>query len=218
MSLVGDFPKTPMEIADPTKASVFFEDFMNPYNSSDWTVTETDGGATQASNNANHGELLITNTAADDDAVTMQVAAENHLFVSGKESWFKIRVKSSDVTQNDFIFGLVITDTSPFSNADGVYFSKTDGVATLDCYVNKDSSSDTSAAIATLADDTYVELAFLYDGQSSVIFYVNGVRKATLATTNLPDDEELTPTIYMRAGEAAAKTMTIDYVLAGQER
>ena len=92
-------------------------------------------------------------------------------------------------------------------------------MATLFGKVRKNSTTSTTAiSLHTMVDDTFVEIAFLYDGQSAVIFYVNGVRKATLSNDNLPDDEELTLGFIIENGEAVIKSMNIDYVEAGQER
>lgn len=44
------------------------------------------------------------------------------------------------------------------------------------------------------------------------------MKKATLATTNLPDDEELTVSFGIQNGAAAAKTMSVDYIMAVKER
>jgi hypothetical protein len=40
----------------------------------------------------------------------------------------------------------------------------------------------------------------------------------TSVTTNLVDDEDLTPTFAIQNGEAVAKTMTVDYIFVAKER
>jgi len=65
----------------------YFEDF-DYYTAGDWTVTETDAGATQALTDGDGGLLLITNTAADNDLVSLQKKGESFRFASGKSSVF----------------------------------------------------------------------------------------------------------------------------------
>jgi hypothetical protein len=51
-----------------------------------------------------------------------------------------------------------------------------------------------------------------------VQYFVNGTYTGSSVTTNLPDDEDMTVTIAIQNGEAAAKTMTVDYVYVAKER
>ena len=205
---------------DPTKFHTFFDDF-DRYVAGDWTITTTEAGAgsaTEALTNADGGVLLITNDDADNDADFFQKVGESFLFAAGKKLWFKARFKVSDATQSDFVIGLQITDTTPLAVSDGVFFQKDDGDASLDFYVEKDSAATSASAIHTVVDDTYLTVAFYYDGKSEVQYFVDDVKLGTLATTNLPDDEELTISFGIQNGEAAAKTMSVDYIFACKER
>jgi len=203
-------------LPDFTKAHVYLEDF-DYYTAADWTVTET-GVATQALTNADGGRLLITNAAADDDASFSQKIGESFLFETGKKLWFDCLFQVSDATQSDVVIGIQITDTTPLAVSDGVYFLKTDGAATIDLVVEKDSTSTTTSSVSTLADATDVRLSFFYDGVSAIKVFANDVHVATSTTTNLPDDEELTISYGIQNGEASAKTMSIDYILVAKER
>jgi hypothetical protein len=205
---------------DPTKWHTFFNDF-DTYTAADWTITTVEAGsgsATEALADADGGVLLITNDDADDDSDFLQLSAETYKFASNKKLFFKARFKVSDATQSDFVMGLQITDTTPLAVTDGVYFQKDDGDANLDFYVTKDSTSTTAAAVSTVVDDTYLEVAFYYDGASEVQYFVGGTKLGTSVTTNLPDDEELTVSFGVQNGAAAAKTMSVDYILVAKER
>jgi hypothetical protein len=101
---------------------------------------------------------------------------------------------------------------------DGVFFIKADGAATVDFRVEKNNTATTASAIATMANDTFIRLGFYYDGASAVQYFVNGTYTGSSVTTNLPDDEDMTVTIAIQNGEAAAKTMTVDYVYVAKER
>ncbi len=195
----------------------YFEDF-DYYTAADWTVTETDAGATQALTDGDGGLLLITNTAADNDLVSLQKKGESFRFESGKALFFEARFKVSDATQSDVVIGLQITDTTPLDVTDGVFFIKADGAATVDFRVEKNNTATTASAMATMANDTYIRLGFYYDGVSAVQYFVNGSIAGSSVTTNLPDDEDMTITIAIQNGEAAAKTMTVDYVYVAKER
>lgn len=201
---------------DPSAAHQFFNDF-DVWTAGDWTITETDAGATQAITNEDGGVLLITNTAADDDLVGIQNKGETFKFASGKQLWFKARFKVSDATQSDFVMGLQITDTTPLAVTDGVYFLKSDGAATCSLKVVKDSTATTTTA-ATIVTDTYVVLGFVYNGIDRIDIYVNEDRVASSVTTNLPDDEELTISFALQNGEAVAKTMSVDYIFVAKQR
>lgn len=207
---------------DPTSCHTWFDDF-DDYVAAEWTITET-GTGTRAVGNLDGGILVITNGASDDDANFLQwsgstnaATVETWKFVAGKELWLKARFKISDATQSDFVLGLQITDTTPLAVTDGVYFLKADGSTTLNLLVTKNSTSTTTAA-ATLVDDTYVTVGFVYNGSDKIDVFVNDVRIATSVTTNLVDDEELTLSFGIQNGEAAAKVLSLDYLFVSKER
>jgi len=212
-----DSPFADLTMPAPTKFHTYYEDF-DYYVAANWTVTETQAGATQALTDGDGGLLLITNTAADDDLVSLQKVGESYRFASGKELFFEARLKVSDATQSDVVIGLQITDTTPLDVSDGVFFIKADGSTSVSLLVEKDGTATTTSSVATMANDTFISLGFYYDGASSIQYSVNGVVKGTSVTTNLPDDEDMTVSIALQNGEAVAKTMTVDYVFVAKER
>lgn len=201
----------------PTKFHSYMEDF-DYYVAGDWTVTETDSGATQALTDGDGGLLLVTNTAADNDLVGIQKKGESFRFESGKKLFFEARFKVSDATQSDLAIGLQITDTTPLDITDGVFFIKADGSTSVSFSVEKNNTATTTTAVATMADDTFITLGFNYDGGSVMQYCVNGVVAGTSVTTNLPDDEDLAISFALQNGEAVAKTMTVDYIFVAKER
>jgi hypothetical protein len=215
-------PTNPMHalgMLDPTKFIVYWNDFHN-YTAGDWTVTETTAGATQATTAGNGGLIALVTEANDDDVNQLQLNQETFKIIAGKKSWFKARFKVSDVTQTDVYFGLIITDTSVAGGVtDGLYFRKADGAATMIHVLEKDSAESSSGTVATLVNDTFVTAAFYYNGKDAVEVFIDDVKQFTHTTlTNLCDDEELAVTITLQNGEAGAKTLTTDYVLAVSER
>lgn len=204
---------------DPTKVHLFFDDF-DTYTAGQWTVTETQAGATEALTDGDGGLLLITNTATENDAVSMQKVGESFLMATGKKAWFKTRFQVSAATQSDLLMGLVITDTTPLACTDGVFFRKADGALTVNFVVVKDSVESELSGVGTMADATNIILGWYYDGLTTFYIYVNDVLVAThsYTATSFPSDEALTVTMHHETGAAGAQTMTVDYILAAKER
>ena len=207
---------------DPTQMHTYFNDF-DTYTAGDFTVTETQAGATQALTNVDGGVLLLTNSAADNDLNALQKVGESFKFEAGKKLFCKTRFAVSDATQSDFVIGLQITDTTPLAVTDGVYFRKHDGDANLDFVVIKDSTASTATAITTVANNTYLTVGFYYNGVDEVVYAAsvdnnNPTILGKLPIDNLPDDEELTISFGIQNGEAVAKTMSIDYIFVSKER
>jgi hypothetical protein len=207
-------------LPDVTKAHIYFNDFDN-YTAADWTITTTEyglGDATEALADEDGGVLLITNDDADDDADFFNKVGESFKFESGKKLWFEARFKTSDATQTDIVMGLQVTDTAPLDVDDGVFFQKDDGDANIDFHVEKNDTATSATAITTLADDTFIRLSFYYNGDDKIFYYADGVALGSSVTTNLPDDTELTISFGIQNGAAAAKTLSVDYILAAKER
>jgi len=216
-------------VGNPTAFVEYFNDF-HTYLPSDWIITTTEAGtgaATEALADGLGGWLLVTNDNADNDADFFQLQNEGFSFVAGKRMYFGIRVKMVEVTQTDFIAGLVITDTTPLAHTDGIVFSSDDGSTDLDLTIAKNSSETEEAAVHTLVDDTFVKMEFYYDGRTDedgvataqkLQVYIDDVRVAGVVLTNVPDDEVLTVTFGMMNGEAAAHTFHVDWVRAFVER
>jgi hypothetical protein len=213
-------------LPDPISFHTFFTDF-DTFAAADWTITEIGAGGTQALTDGDGGLLLITTDVLDNDSVQLQKVGESFLMASGKKAFFKARFKMADVIQTDFLIGLAVLDTILLSATDsdgvtdGIFFSKEDGDALLDVACQKDVTTGQSrtAAIATLVADTFVTVAWYYDGVDKLFYYVNDVMLGVLdaSSTFLPDTE-LTPSIAFMNGEAGAETLTIDYVFAAKER
>lgn len=214
-------PAHQLGIPHPAKWHVDFDD-MNEYTAANWTITQIDGGVDGAEvrqiTNADGGVLLITTNDADDDQESLQKKGESFLFESGKKLYLEVKLKLSDATQSDLVFGLQITDTTPLAVTDGVFFQKDDGDANVDLHIVKDSTATDVTALTTMSDDTYIVLQLYYDGLSTIYYSADDALLGTAATTNLPDDEELCVSLSIKAGEAAAKSLSIDYYLVAKER
>ena len=212
-------PMGQLIIPDPTSVYMYFNDFYR-YSAAHWTITTTEAGAgsaTEAIQDEGGGVLKLTNAAGDNDLDFLQLAKESFALESGKKFWFKARCKVSDKTESDFLIGLTDRDTTPLDASDGLWFQKDDDAATLDFRVAKADDTSIASAIATIVNDIYIVPAFYYDGKSTIEYWIDGLKKGTLAADTLPTTE-LCPTFGIMNGEAVAKTMSIDYIMAISER
>lgn len=213
-----------LKVPSPLTYHQLMEDF-NEFIPTGWTVTETQGGATQATAAGDGGVLLLTNSAADNDINQIQKAFGSFLPVVGKQFFLACRFQLSDATQSDFAIGiqLVNVDGTTLATAtDGIFFLKADDAATVTLYVRKNNAagSANSGAIATLVDATDVRLACYYDGISRLYYSVNGSPTGYIDNVDaafLPD-VVCAPVISLKNGEAVAKTATVDYLFVAQER
>lgn len=207
------------EFGRPGHHVFYLNDFFT-YTSGQWTVTESDAAATQATTDSHGGVLLLTNGAADAADMTLQlgeVAGESIACAAGRTVWFETRLSISDATQSNIVVGLHVTDTSPLASApaDGIYFRKDDGDTNIDCVARNTSAESVEAGVTTIGT-TMIKLGFKVVGTSQIQFWVNDVLEATL-TTNIPTTE-IRPSFTIRNGEAVAKTMSIDYVCIAATR
>ena len=217
----GDGTLGKLKAPAPHKYHSYFNDF-DTYLASDWTITTTEAGtgtATEALADGDGGLLLVTNAAGDNDHDFFQLVKEGYKYEAGKQLAFNIRFKTSDATQTDIVAGLQLTDTTPLDVTDGIFFLKEDGSTSISFIVEKDSTQSTLTLPNALADDTFMTLGFVFDPKDQKFHvFQDNVLAGTVVNTNAPDDEELTVSFGVQNGEAAAKTMTIDYVGAMKER
>ena len=213
---------------DPSKYYTYFDDFFE-YHSGIYTITTTEAGsgnASEAITSGAGGQLLITNDDADNDLDFFQLKGESFKWDSSKRMFFSARFKTNDATQSEIVMGLQITDTTPLDVTDGIFFLKIDADTKPDLIIEKDNSSSLSVLeMNAMEDDTFVTLSFEYDpldvATGGAVFraYQDDVQVGEITgTTNAPDDEELTISFGIQNGEAAAKTLTIDFILVAVER
>ena len=223
-----------IQMPDPQRFHLFVEDW-DRYVATDYTLTETQAGATQALANGDGGLMLFTNSAANADVCSLQKVGESFIFEDKMAIFGKVRFQVSDATLSDALCGLAVTDTSPIASApsDGIYFLKSTAQTGVVFRVGKASSYTVSASILTMANATNYTLGFACNG---VQYSVNGVlsyvfnlfagtdhnppfiTKLYVPVTNTPTAQTMTPTLSLQNGAAAAKTLTSDYMVFGKSR
>lgn len=208
---------------DPRKFHSFLEDF-DFYLATDWTVTETQAGATQALAAGDGGLILLTNSAADNDINQIQKVPAAFLPTVGKRFFMNCRFQLSDVVDSDFAIGIQLTNadgTTLATATDGIFFLKADDAATIALYSRQDNTTGSvnSGAIATLVNDTMIDLSCYYDGGDRIYYAVNGntLGFITVAAGTLPN-VVCAPIASLKNGAAAAKTATVDRLFVMLER
>lgn len=205
--------------SDPTKLHTYFDDF-DTFTAAEWVVTETQAGATQATTAGNGGWLALVNSAANNDLNAIQKTPAAFTLDATKKAFFKTRLKVDSATLAAMVVGLQVVDTTPLDVTDGIYFVKTGAAATVDVICRKDATtgSTSATAIATMVADTFMELAWYYDGNGKLQYAVDGVVKGSLDVASYFPDTILTVSLAVANGSAVARTLTADFIYAAIER
>jgi hypothetical protein len=185
------------------------------------SYTETAVGAgTSVLTPGKGGLLLLTNAAADDNSLFLQRPTANFLLDSAKDAFWTSRFQISDAVQSDLIMGLQADDTTPLDVTDGIFFIKADGSASVDLVQEKTNAQTVRSGVHTVVAATMVELSWYYSAaRQEILAAVNGQVVTSLAlSANFPNTVGLCPSFGIQNGEAVAKTMTIDYWFAGEQR
>lgn len=209
---------------DSTKYHKYFEDF-DYYNSGDWTVTETQAGATQALANGDGGRILLTNSAADNDINQIQKIGQSFTFTAGKKLFFRALLQCSDATNSDVVVGLQVAnvDASDLATVtDGMFFYKADDATAVSVYLRKNTGAGAVTAVVTggnMANTTDITFEAFYDGVDRLYYGYNSniIGYVDASATYLPDTS-LAPVLEVKNGAAAAKTVTCDYIFVAKER
>jgi hypothetical protein len=182
-----------------------------------WLLTTVEAGAgdntvTQQAN-APGGVLRITTDAAENDGVCMQVVGESFDLSDEYPLYFGIKFKFiTDATQCDVLAGIGITSGTALGGiSDAIYFEKLDGSTTLNFVLEKNNTETTTAYGTAVAADTWYIAEFIFNG-TTVDWWIDGVAQTAPATTNLPNDEHLSPIVHYLTGEANANSLDIDWI------
>lgn len=201
---------------DPTRYYSYLNDFTN-YAAGDWTITDV-GTDTRALTDGAGGRLLLTTGAAGTDSTFLQLPKLMFFPVVGTRHWFETKFQLDNATLSNFVVGLQSQDTTPLAVADGIYFIKASGAATVDFIVKAAAgSTTTNSAITSVAAATDITLGWHYDGQGNIDYFVNRVKAGTSVATNMPV-VGLTVSFGVAASTAAARTANLDYIFVSQER
>lgn len=230
-------------VGDRSVVQEFSVDFnkTTDINATDYTTTAV-GSSTAAVGPGLNGLGLLTTGASTNDAVALVLQNAPFVLVAGsassvgKQLWYKARLKVSDASLLTFVAGLQVVNTTPAAaNTQGVYFRKASATTALTGVVCNGTTESNLAIPATLpstpvsvvsavATNTFIDLAFYFNGNlvstndpPMVQFFVNNVLAGSLPLTYIPTGN-LSPVLYVRAGEAVSKILTADFVQIMAER
>jgi hypothetical protein len=197
-------------------ATIYSNDFFGIGSTTlDWTIVGT--SSTFTSTDGIGGISLITPGGAT-TATTVYKTGSSFQFVAGQKFWYVARVKASAVAGSvSLYFGL----QKGSATTDGLWFSKAASSTSLNLVSTVNSTATTLVTgVTTAAANTYMDVAFYYDG-TDILVYVNDVVIARVAAPTIGatgttlTNALLTPVFQITP--TATDTMSIDYVLAGQE-
>ena len=221
----------------PNKATVADSQgkFSQLANMGTYLVTLVDGDGDNAqtilpADDAPGGHVVFTPNNKAVDSITCQANGEAFKLAADKTLIIEARVTKTHATTSDWFIGLGKTlGTLVTNSTDFIGFGNTAGAADLlavngkNCTageiadpVARDEYTFTDTGIDQVAA-TFNTVRVEIDGTTEARFYVDGVLKAT-HTTNLPDDEAMTPSIYTRCTGTTQTGITVDYILVAQER
>lgn len=219
-NLLQAHPMKQLAFPHPARAIVDFEEFLKQA-LADWTVTKI-GAGTNVLTAGDGGRLLITNAGANGDTVAYQRTVANLRLDKKRDAFFEAKLELSDVVNSLLVVGMQALDSTPFAVSDGIYFNKINGSASVDLAIFKAAAGSVAAvaAVAALVNATQTKLQWYYDASAARLYYGQDdvVKGYTEALTNFPDTVDLTMSFALQNGAAAAKAMTVDYVMAGRNR
>ncbi len=229
--LAGD-PLSGLDFGNPRKWAMLMDDFI-AYDITqlvgDYAYTFTATNCVDTVTGPN-GTLNLTLGGADNDVGQLQITGTGFSLVAGKRAYGECKLNltlasAGVMTAGELFFGLASQQTTTsFMAADGlsmtvdncVGFVKFDASATGASVSRKADVQSSDAAVWTPASAVNDTLAFYFDGVSTIKFYVNGNLVSSLSG-DFPT-ADMTPTLYVKAGEAKANVLKVDYYLIATER
>jgi uncharacterized membrane protein len=188
----------------------------------DFTVTAS--GTSPITQSVLAGAIaLVTTGGTEYDGDNIQEVGTKYALAAGKALYFGAKLTLSDATQSDLVVGLAGTDTTLTASSSAhalnvgaglIGFTKLDGAT--QCYFKTITTATEANSAAAFTMDTSAHIyEFYWDGY--VLYgYIDGTLIATFASG--VTSAVVTPSIAVRTGETAAKTLTIHWMKCFQAR
>lgn len=218
----------------------YFNDFVagvDVTSADEFTITQVASGAISPVDMAGGGLLVSSDgNASADDGINAQLLPESWLPAVGKDLWFEIRAKFSNVesgTTDQFFAGLSDTNTTIIGSGAldesasliGYYMDVNSTAGSMELATIKSGSADIDTAIASVEDDTFFKLGFKLEttelGVLQLVPYVDGVKQTADIVTDTDDIpvEALALSFVAQVEQTSADaTITADWVRIAQER
>ena len=214
----------------PNLDSVVFDDFDQSSNFDNvWAAAAQGAGATAAAVAAANGIRTYTTAGADNDGVEVQAnvfATDGFATELGKAAFFAARFQVDDGLESDLIFGF-FPDGFSGTVVDGFGLLKADGDRDMGVAAADGSGAGGAGgeSVGDIEDDTWYIATCYWDGVENFSGQLIGPDGSQAGggtfvnpSPNALPSVGLEPTIYFIAGEAAAKVLTLDWVVYGGGR
>lgn len=196
------------------------------------TVGELTEPCMLATGVAKGGWVDVLTVATQNHPVNVQANGTPWVLAANKKLYFETRIMVEDVSECDWFVGLSIANTDILAS----------GVGTVDDIIgfvglhttaiqfisNEDGTDSIDATAGTIADGSIatistkaVKLAFVWDGVSTVSYYVDDVFAGSMNTTDddINQDEAMSVAFVCDNTQGGtAERMWIDYIYVTQER
>lgn len=215
----------------------FEEDFLEirvgAANVSGWIV-DSSGSVTAALSQVTTGHggvgLVVPGSTATNNAHyqwgTNSTVLSPFTMVAGKRLWMQTRFKTEDADKNLPIIGLHTSQTDPWNTepADQFLFRSltSDGVLQFVCGTTN--STEQTATMGTMADDTWYRAEAFYDGVGTALAWLWSDTGSLIAaaqvdcsSTNLPNGA-MTVAFGMEMVDTGADDFSVDYLNVYMER
>ncbi len=240
-SLAPTHPLATLDIGNRFKWSELVDDF-NAYD-----ITQLVSGAIPYTLTATNcvdtittptGILNLTLGGADNDVGQLQVTGSPFAPSASKRLFFQARfaltlASSGTIAANEIFIGLAKEQTTTsFIGSTGlaltvdncIGFVKYDAQATMASVARVSDVESTDAGLITLADGVFVTVAFYYDGKT-IRFWQGTAADGSdmsfaspISTLSADVVGAITPCLYVKAGEAKANVLKVDYYAVYMER
>jgi hypothetical protein len=220
---LGNYPfPDPFHTAGTTGLDVvsYVNDFFTIGSTTlDWTITGTSSSFTTGNG---VGGVAVVTPGGTTTTTTVASTGSGFQFVAGQKFWYICRIKMSAVSSTKaFTFGLQKGSGATGSATDGLWFTKPASSTSLNLVSTVNSTATTLVTgVTTVAADTYVDVAFYYDGTDLLVYSADAVVARIAAPTIGSSATTLTNALLnigFNVVPTATDTLTVDYVLAAQE-
>lgn len=169
--------------------------------------------------------LLLTTGGTEYNGINLQSKNVAFKCEATKPMYFGIKCIAENATLSDLLFGMCVLKTDLLkvsaahgilaTNVEGIFFFKATAGTVLTFKTYKDGAETNTATYATAHGIIAAVYEFYWDG-SKLYGYINN-NLVGVFSANLPDTE-LTPSINIRAGSAAARTLIVHWMRAFEIR
>ncbi len=169
--------------------------------------------------------LLLTTGGTEYNGINLQSRNVAFKCETGKPMYFGIKCIAENATLSDLLFGMCVLKTDLLkvsaahgilaANVEGIFFFKATAATVLTFKTYKDGSETNTADYGTAHGVIAAVYEFYWDGSKLYGYIDNSL--VGVFSANLPDTE-LTPSINIRAGSAAARTLIVHWMRAFEIR